>query len=264
MITAQHFFSVWLPLLGFILTMMTLLWPLSIWLRNASIVDPFWGMGFVITALYGCLKFGIPAKPMHFAVLILLVIWGLRLSVYLFIRNLGKGEDPRYQAFRAKYGPERYWYVSLFQVFWLQGFIMWVVFLPVTAVWMKSATGFLLVPGLVGMLLWLAGFLIEAFGDWQLWKFKQNPLNKGKILDSGLWAWTRHPNYFGESLIWWGFGLIAASYGLWFALISPVLMTWLLLKISGVKMTEEKLLRERPDYADYVKRVPAFFPRKPG
>lgn len=264
MITTEHFLIVWLPLLGFILTMMTLLWPISVLLRNASIVDPFWGMGFVITALYGCQKFGMPDEPIQIAVLILLALWGLRLSVYLFFRNLGKGEDPRYQAFRAKYGPERYGYVSLFQVFWLQGFIMWVVFLPVTAVWLKPATGFLLLPAVLGVLLWIVGFLIEAIGDWQLWRFKQNPSNKGRILDTGLWAWTRHPNYFGESLVWWGFGMIATGLGLWFALISPLLMTWLLVRVSGVKMTEEKLLRERPEYVDYVKRVPAFLPRKPG
>jgi len=263
MITAEHFFEIWLPLLGFILTMMTLLWPVSVLLRNASIVDPFWGLGFLFSAFYGCLKFGLPHGILSWTLLILLVVWGIRLSAYLFIRNFGKGEDPRYQAFRAKYGPERYWYVSLFQVFWLQGFLMWIVFLPVTVVWMNSGAKLGTGIAAFGVVLWIIGFLFEAVGDWQLWRFKRNPMNKGKILDTGLWAWTRHPNYFGESLIWWGMGLIATSQGFWFGLISPMVMTWLLVKISGVKMTEEKLRKEKPAYSSYILKVPSFFPKMP-
>lgn len=263
MITTEHFLGIWLPLLGFILTMMTLLWPVSVLLRNASIVDPFWGLGFILTAVYSCFMFGIPQGVFQWTVLVLLVLWGIRLSVYLFIRNLGKGEDPRYQAFRAKYGSERYWYVSLFQVFWLQGFIMWIVFLPVTAVWMNFEVNFETWIAAFGFVFWVIGFVFEVIGDWQLWRFKRNPTNKGKILDTGLWAWTRHPNYFGESLIWWGMGFITASQGFWFGLISPIVMTWLLEKISGVKMTEEKLVKEKRAYAEYIQRVPSFFPKCP-
>ncbi|MGC8864511.1 MAG: DUF1295 domain-containing protein [Bacteroidales bacterium] len=137
MMSLSHFFEVYLPLLGFILTMMTLLWPLSLVLRNASIVDPFWGLGFIITAIWGIFKFGPPSNWAGWLMLVLLVIWGTRLSVYLLIRNWGKGEDPRYQAFRAHYGADRYGYVSLFQVFWLQGLILWLVFLPLTVLWLN-------------------------------------------------------------------------------------------------------------------------------
>lgn len=133
------------------------------------------GPGLLISAFYGCLKFGLPHGILSWTLLSLLVVWGIRLSAYLFIRNFGKGEDPRYQAFRAKYGSERYWYVSLFQVFWLQGFIMWIVFLPVTAIWMNSGAKLGTGIAAFGLVLWIIGFLFEAVGDWQLWRFKRNP-----------------------------------------------------------------------------------------
>ncbi|MGC8865818.1 MAG: DUF1295 domain-containing protein, partial [Bacteroidales bacterium] len=116
---------------------------------------------------------------------------------------------------------------------------------------------------ILGFILGLIGWGIETLGDWQLWRFKQKSENRGKIFNQGLWAWTRHPNYFGESLVWWGMGLMAASQGLWLGLASPLLMTWLLIRVSGVKMTERKMIEDRPQYAEYVSRVPAFFPRKP-
>lgn len=262
MITLSEFFGIYLPMLGFVITLMTLLWPLSILLRNASIVDPFWGMGFIFTALWCIFKFGPPQSFDDWLMLVLLIIWGLRLSGYLLFRNWGKGEDPRYQAFRAHYGANRYWYISLFQVFWLQGFILWLVFLPFTVIWLQTS-GVKVWLMVLGVMLWLAGFGFEAIADAQLFHFKKKSENRGKIFDRGLWAWTRHPNYFGESLLWWGFGLMAAAQGFWLALVSPMLMTWLLLRVSGVRMTERKMLAERSEYAEYVRRVPAFLPRRP-
>ena len=229
--------------------MMLLLWMVSLRLRNASIVDPFWGMGFVLTTLLLIFILGWPSNRFSVAMILLLLIWGIRLSVYLFLRNRGKGEDFRYQAFRKYYGEERYGWISLFQVFFLQGAIMVVVMLPVVALWTKPVFDSVF-PGLLGVILWGIGFFFEAEGDWQLSRFKALPENKGKLFTRGLWRMTRHPNYFGESMIWWGFGLMSLSSGHYWALISPVLMNFLLLRVSGVSMLEKTMKTNKPGYED--------------
>jgi steroid 5-alpha reductase family enzyme len=172
-------------------------------------------------------------------------------------RNIGKGEDYRYATWRKESG-SNWWWVSFLRVFVLQGVIMWVVASPILIA-LSSAT--LTWLDWLGGILWGIGLLFETIGDWQLMVFKKNPANQGKVMNKGLWGLTRHPNYFGDAVVWWGFFCFAASVGGWFYVFSPVLMTFLLMKVSGVAMLEKTLTQTKPQYAEYIKRVPAFFPK---
>ena len=241
------------------MAMMVFLWLVSLAIRNASIVDIFWGVGFAIVAVFTfALSNGyLPRKRLIIA---LAVIWGLRLAIHIGWRNHGKGEDFRYQAMRKRIG-ERFALVSLFTVFGLQGVLMWVISLPLQASQISSEPARFTWLDFLGVALWIIGFSFEALGDWQLGRFKADPANKGRVMDQGLWAYTRHPNYFGDALLWWGFFLIALSNpGSWWSLISPVLMTTLLMKVSGVALLEKTLVKTRPEYRDYVRRTSAFVP----
>lgn len=241
---------------------MILMWLVSLALRNASIVDAFWGSGFVLIGVVSfVLGSGYPIRKLM--VTTLLIIWGLRLSIHIGWRNRGKGEDFRYQAMRKRIGP-RFAIVSLFVVFGLQGLLMWIISLPVQKAEFSIHPAALTVFDFLGMVVWLVGFGFEAIGDWQLARFKADPNNKGKVMDRGLWAYTRHPNYFGDALLWWGLFLIALSTPRgWWTVISPVIMTTLLMKVSGVALLEKTLVKTRPAYQDYVRRTSAFFPMPP-
>jgi steroid 5-alpha reductase family enzyme len=235
-----------------------LLWLLSIFLRDASIVDPFWGLGFVVVAWLTNRLVGLD-DPRAMMITVLTTIWGLRLSVYLLWRNFGQGEDYRYRAMRARHG-DRFGFVSLFTVFGLQGVILWFVSLPIQmgqTVRLDSTPT--LLDGL-GLALWGVGFFFEAVGDYQLARFKADPANQGQVMKSGLWAFTRHPNYFGDCCVAWGIYLLALAGGAWWTFLSPALMTFLLMKVSGVAMLERTIAERRPEYADYVRTTNAFFP----
>lgn len=242
---------------------MTLIWIVSVRLKNASIVDPFWGAGFAVLAVtyYLLAEDGFDGRKT--LITVLAAVWGLRLALHLVWRNMGKGEDYRYQQFRQKYGPQRYWWISYFQVFMLQGVLMVIISAPLLAAQFYGDPDRFTALDVLGVLLWGVGFFFEAVGDWQLARFKSKPANKGRVLDRGLWAWTRHPNYFGDAAVWWGHYLIAASTG-WGALtvFAPALMTFLLVFVSGVAMLERHM-REKPKYATYMARTSAFFPRPP-
>lgn len=242
-----------------ILGVLTLLWLLSIAVKDASIVDIFWGIGFVILAwfyFYLTNNQSIRAK-----VLVgLVTIWGLRLALYLAVRNLGKGEDYRYQVWRKEHG-HHFWWVSYFRVFVLQGVLLWIIAVPLLVA--QTHEGTLTLWDWVGVLLWTLGFGFEAIGDWQLRHFKQNPAHKGKVLDTGLWRYTRHPNYFGDALLWWGYFCFALSAGGWWTFFSPLLMTFLLMRVSGVALLEKTLVTTKPQYRQYMQRTSAFFPRPP-
>lgn len=238
--------------------LVTLLWLLSIPLRNVSIVDIFWGMGFVLTnGWYYWAGEGNPDRKL--LLLILVSIWGLRLSIYLAWRNLGKGEDFRYQQFRKDYGADRYWWLSYFQVFLLQGLLMGLIAVPLAFGQGESRFG-LNVWDYVGAAFWLIGFVFEAGGDWQLARFKADPANKGKVMDRGFWRYTRHPNYFGDAAVWWGFGLIAIGAGGYWGVLGSILMTGLIVKVSGVALLEKSLKTQKPQYAEYIRKTSAFFP----
>jgi steroid 5-alpha reductase family enzyme len=254
------FWRLWLEGFIVVLAFMTLVWAWSVRLKNASIVDPFWGLGFVVAAMW--YAFRLPMVSIHQWVLLLMVmVWGFRLFTYLFLRNYGKEEDYRYQQFRKNYGEDRYWWVSFFQVFMLQGVLL--AFISVTLLGglypKPNGAGQWPVLVLAG-LIWLVGFIFETVGDWQMYRFKSDPDNKGKIMDRGLWKYTRHPNYFGDTMVWWGYALFAVYNGYWYTLAGTLVMTWLIVNISGVAMLERNLIRRRPGYEEYIRKTPAFFP----
>ena len=234
-------------------------WLLSLVKKDASIVDIFWGLGFVLIAIvsYAVADGYHPRKVLIVA---LAALWGLRLAAYIYWRNKGRGEDYRYRAMRARQG-KRFSIVSLYTVFGLQGLLMWIISFPLQIAQISPAPARLGLLDWIGAGVWLIGFLFESLGDLQLARFKANPNNKGKVMEGGLWRYTRHPNYFGDSLMWWGFFLIALSVpaGIW-TLISPLIMTGLLMKVSGVALLEKTLIKTKPEYQDYVRRTSAFVP----
>jgi steroid 5-alpha reductase family enzyme len=240
------------------------LWLISLWRRDASVVDPFWGTGFVIVAAYAL--FTTPAAQDAARCLLLAAlttIWGLRLSIYLLWRNLGHGEDRRYKAMRDHHGP-RFWWVSLLTVFLLQGVLLWIVSMPIQVAMFRASTSPLGWFDFVGVSLWCVGLFFEAVGDWQMAGFQANPDNTGRVMNRGLWQWTRHPNYFGDFCIWWGLYLIATPGSAGWTVFSPLLMSFFLLKVSGVTLLEKTITTRRPDYAAYQARTSAFFPWWPG
>jgi len=245
--------------LGAILTALTLVWLLSVKLRDASIADVCWGSGFALLAWLYCLL-SPTLTSRSWLVAAFMTLWGARLSLHIFRRNRGKGEDPRYQEMRASHGPT-FWWRSLFTVFWLQGAILWFVALPLlVAVRAARPAALTAVDGL-GVVLFAVGFGFEVVGDYQLERFKTEPANRGHVLERGLWRYTRHPNYFGDATLWWGLYAIAgATPGGWLTVLSPALMSFLLMRVSGVTLLEDALKASKPGYHAYITRTPAFFP----
>lgn len=240
---------------------MVAVWVVGTLRRDVSIVDLFWGMGFVIVAWTSWLL-ARPAEPRTLLLAVLTTLWGVRLSLYLAWRNWGHGEDRRYAAMRAK-DPERFWWLSLPRVFLLQAAILWFVAFPVqvaAAADLAAPLGWL---DAVGAALWATGLVFEGVGDWQLARFKGDVANAGRVMDRGLWRFTRHPNYFGDFCVWWGLYLIAAAGGAGWTVVSPLLMSLLLLKVSGVSLLESTIVDRRPAYAAYQARTNAFFPGPP-
>lgn len=248
---------------GVLLGCVLLLWLISARIRNVSIVDIFWGPGFAIVAGVIAAQRGFDLNPGQWLLIALVSAWALRLGAYLGWRNLGKEEDYRYAAMRARIGP-RFWWVSLVTVFGLQGALIWVIALPVQAALLRDDPGSFGLLGGLGLLLWAIGLGFEAIGDAQLARFKADPNNAGKVMDRGLWAYTRHPNYFGDFVVWWGLFTLAWSLGApWWTVLSPLIMSYLLTRVSGVPMLEAAMRKRRAGYEDYVSRTSAFFPRPP-
>jgi len=256
-------FELWLAGYGVIFVMMTIIWLISVAITNVSIIDIFWGFGFVVLAwTYYLLSDGDPQRKLLLTVLV--TLWGMRLTLHLARRNIGKGEDYRYQNFRKRYGVDSYWWKSFFQAFMLQGTVMVIVAVPILAGQYADEPTGLTFLDILGTAVWGVGFLFEAFGDWQLAQFKSNPENKGKVLRSGLWKYTRHPNYFGDAVVWWGYFIIALStpYG-FLSFFGPLIMTFFLLRVSGVALLEKSLHKTKPEYEDYVRCTSAFVPMPP-
>jgi steroid 5-alpha reductase family enzyme len=250
----------WLALV--ILGTMTCLWLLSLRLRNASIVDVFWGIGFLLFNWGVFLLTPSGYLPRKILLSTLVTVWGLRLAVHLLWRNWGKPEDFRYAAWREQSGAH-WWWQSYFKVFLLQGVILLFVAAPLFGAQIHSSSARLNTFDWLALPLWLIGFLFEAGGDWQMMRFKSNPANQGKILQHGFWRYTRHPNYFGDALQWWAFTFFALGNGAWWTILSPVLMTTLLIRVSGVAMLEKTLRKEKVGYDEYMQRTSAFFPACP-
>ena len=251
-----HVFASALPVL---VAAATVTWVLSLPLRNASIVDSLWSlMIFAAGVIYGL--GADPRAPRLAFLLWLAVIWAFRLSMFITARNMGHGEDRRYQEIRARNSPGFAW-KSVYLVFWLQALLAWIVSLPLLGALSSLAPVNAL--DYAGIALWTVGMVFEAVGDRQLSRFKRNPANAGKVMDRGLWRYTRHPNYFGEFCVWWGFYLVALAAGAWWALPGPLLMSVLLLRVSGVALLEKDIGTRRPQYAEYVRKTNAFFPGPP-
>jgi steroid 5-alpha reductase family enzyme len=253
----------------------TLVWLISLMMKDASIIDIFWGFGFALVGAIGLYLVSGRATVSPSAYLWLMglmpILWGLRLTIYLAKRNLGHGEDGRYVAMRKRSGlAEMTWRLrALFTIFWGQGLLILIVSAPV---WVAMATGRTTELGwlaILGGLVWLAGTLFEAIGDWQLARFLEKhkdydgPYEDKPVMDDGLWAWTRHPNYFGNALLWWGIFIAAcqAPWG-WATIVGPIIMTTLLVRVSGRDLLERKL-KKRPAYREYVENTSSFIPRPP-
>lgn len=253
-------FDVSIPAAVAAAVLMLVFWVISLVRRDASIADIAWGLVFVVIAWTSWVA-GEQTEASLIAALAV-TVWGSRLAIYIGVRNAGHGEDRRYQAMRER-RPGTFWLWSLFGVFILQGLLALFVSLPVQSLGSVSDA----VPGPVawlGLAVFLVGLGFEAIGDAQLAAFKRDPANRGKVMDGGLWRYTRHPNYFGDALLWWGIWLIAIGSGAaWWTLIGPALMTFLLVRVSGVAMLESDMADRRPGYAEYIRRTSAFIPRPP-
>jgi len=254
--------SIYATTFGVVVVFMALLWIYSVRIRNASIVDSFWGLGFVLQVwvYFAVTPDGVLARKLLIGAIV--TVWGLRLSLHIYRRNHGKPEDFRYQEFRRRYGPG-YWWISFFQVFLLQGVLMFIIGAPLLPAQISSTPDALTLLDVLGVIVWIVGFYFETVGDAQLARFRADPINKGTVLNTGLWAYTRHPNYFGDAAQWWAFYLIALSAGGWWTIFSPLLMTLLLVKVSGVGLLEKTLAKTRPGYQDYMRTTSAFIPGLP-
>ncbi|MGM0403644.1 MAG: DUF1295 domain-containing protein [Thermodesulfobacteriota bacterium] len=234
-------------------------WLISLLLKNAAIADTLWGLGFVLVAWLTFFQAsGFFQRKLLLALLV--TVWGLRLFAHIATRSRGKGEDPRYAAWRAKYG-KRFWLVSLYKVFLVQALFLWVIAMgvqygqvaetPARLTWLDAA----------GLFLWLAGIVIEAVADYQLRRFLDDPKNRGRVMDRGLWRYSRHPNYFGEALVWWGIFVmvVSAPWG-FLTIVSPVVITYTLLRLTGVTLMEQTEFSDNPEYQAYIRRTSAFVP----
>jgi steroid 5-alpha reductase family enzyme len=256
--------SLSLYFLGLVATLglATLTWGVSILKRDVSIVDGVWALMLLAAATV----YATGAEP-HTGrttlILTLVVVWALRLSGHIIHRNWGEPEERRYRDIRRKYEPN-FALKSLGLIFWFQAGLAWIISMPLWAA-LTAPVEFKLFDAL-GIAFWTIGMTFESIGDWQLSHFKADPQNHGLVMDRGFWRYTRHPNYFGECLIWWGFFLFALSAGAWWAVAGPLLLTYLLLKFSGVTLMEQTIVERRPAYRAYIARTNAFIPgpRKQG
>ena len=239
---------------------MSLWFVASLLKKRNDVADVAWGLGFVLMTWASFFLSG-DSGTRGILVGALVSIWGLRLAWHIHTRNKGKAEDYRYQAWRKEWG--KWFYIrSYFQVYLLQGVFLFLIVLPVLLI-NKSAGAQLGILDFVGVAVWLVGFYFEAVGDAQLARFIKNPANKGRLMQSGLWAYTRHPNYFGEVMQWWGIWLVALSVPSgWLSIIGPITITFLILKVSGIPMLEKKM-EENPDFAEYKRKTSVFIPLPP-
>lgn len=245
--------------LVFVISVSLVLWLVSLRTRDVSIVDIFWGLG-IAGVVDIAAWVGQSGGTRTATVLFLVNLWGLRLAAHIWVRH--QGEDHRYAAMRTKFG-KNWWWLSLIQIFLLQAVLIWFVPAPLVAavLYGQMPMGWL---DYAGILVAALALLFEALADVQLASFRSDPANKGKVMDRGLWGWSRHPNYFGEAMMWWGYFAIGfgASH-MWWLVLSPSLVTFLLLRVSGIALMEDKMERRRPDYDAYRRRVSAFVPMPP-
>ena len=254
------FWTTWAGALPWLLAAALATWVVSALKRNVTIVDTLWSLLFLLAAWRYAST--MPSTgPRETLLLVMVGLWSLRLALYLAWRNHGHPEDARYAAIRKRNSPG-FTLKSVYLVFALQAVLAWVISLPLAGA-MLGADLPLGMLDYLGATLWAIGLGFEAIGDWQLARFKANPANQGQVMDRGLWRYTRHPNYFGDFCVWWGFYLVAVAAGAWWSILGPALMTLLLLRYSGVMLLEKHIGKRRPGYADYMRRTNAFFPGLP-
>lgn len=238
--------------------LMVVAWLISLKLRNVAIVDVFWGPA-VAAAGITWFAGSVPGERGSLAVL-LAVLWAARLALHIYWRGRGQPEDRRYREIRARNEPN-FGLKSLYLVFLLQAVLATVIALPLLGA--ATSTASLGPLDVLAVALWFAGFAIQAVADLQMARFQQQPAAGRRVMDQGLWRYSRHPNYFGETVMWWSLGLIAVVGGAWWALAGPLLLTFLLLKVSGVALTEKDIASRRPEYQAYIRRTSAFVPLPP-
>lgn len=234
-------------------------WIYSIIKNNVTIADSLWGLCFIlITWLTWFQSDGWFYRKTVIAILV--TLWGVRLFIHITKRNIGKGEDPRYTEWRKQYG-DNFRIVSLFKVFLVQALFSWIIAFSMQAGQLSASPEFITIFDIAGIVIWITGFLIESSADRQLARFLAQPANKGKVMKQGLWRYSRHPNYFGESSMWWGIFVISLSvpWG-WATVISPIVITWTLLRITGVTLMEETIFGSNPEYKEYVNKTSSFIP----
>jgi steroid 5-alpha reductase family enzyme len=232
-------------------------WLISLPLRDVSVIDIAWGLGFVLVA-WTTYFFGGGEGVGRLLLAVLVTLWGLRLSGYLAWRKAGSPEDYRYREMRDRH-PRSFPLLSLLTVFTLQGILMWIVALPIQTTDPTAPSSLVLTA--FGVLVWTVGLAFEAIGDVQMAHFKSEAANAGRVLDRGLWRYTRHPNYFGDFLVWWGIYLVSLALGApWWSVIGPILMSVLLMRVSGVTLLEKALKERKEGYGEYATRTNAFFP----
>jgi len=234
-------------------------WIYSLIKKNVTIADSLWGLGFILIAWLTFFRAdGFLGRKIMITVLV--TLWGLRLFIHLSLRNRGKGEDPRYGQWRKKYG-DSFWLVSLFKVFLVQALFQWCIALGIQYGQLSSTPAQFTLFDFTGLIVWITGFVIESSADMQLKQFLADPSNRGKIMNRKLWKYSRHPNYFGESLMWWGLFIIVLStpLGFW-TIVSPLLITYTLLKLTGVTLMEETQFAGNMEYQRYIKQTSSFIP----
>ncbi len=233
-----------------------LTWVIATARRNVTMVDSMWPIFFLLSALtYAGATSNV--SPRAELVVLLTAAWALRLCSYLTWRNWGEPEDRRYQAIRRHNEPHFEW-KSLYLIFGLQATLAWIISLPLLGAILGQAAWSLW--DALGTVLFCVGLAFETVADWQLARFKRDPANRGQVMDQGLWAYSRHPNYFGDCCVWWGLYLIAVGAGAWWAVVGPLLMTFLLLRVSGVALLEKNIGKRRPAYEAYTAHTNAFIP----
>lgn len=253
--------QIWLTGLAAVSVTMVAVWIASLVRRDASLVDRVWGPAFAILAW----TYAIAAAtwtPRTWLVLVLVTVWAVRLGGYITWRNWGEGEDKRYRAMRER-NPQRFAVRSLVTIFLLQGVLAWFISLPLLAATVAASPAGLIWTDYLAVAVWIIGFAFEAGGDWQLARFLADPANRGRVMDRGFWRYTRHPNYFGDATIWWAFFLVAVSTGAWWAIVGSLAMTFFIVRVSGVALTDRNMAQgssKREGYDDYVRRTNAFIP----
>jgi steroid 5-alpha reductase family enzyme len=242
------------------LGLFTAVWVMSVLVHDASIVDIFWGLGFVVIA-WLCVAVGHGDQDRRVLLAILVTVWGVRLASHIGRRNLGNGEDPRYVTMRKRDG-DRFWLTSYYRVFLIQATALWLISLPLQAAGSLGRSHKLGVLDSVGVAVWLIGFIFESLGDYQLDRFRADPANKGEVMDKGLWRYTRHPNYFGDATVWWGLAIVSlgAGLGAGWGIAGAVVDTFVLTRVSGKPILEKDIEERRPGYRAYVEQTSGFFP----